>query len=330
MPLPRVLDACAGTGLLTLDLARRGAAVTAADAAPAMLAVARDRLAAAGLPLRTVVADLSEPGTAATLGGPYEAITLGFGLRYFADPGALLRPLRELLAPGGRLVVIEAVRPPRDLLGAAAGLYFFEVAPRLGAALAGRAALYEFLTASTRALGGADDVAAHLRRAGFALYAAAAFRLWRGGRPGRPAPTEAKHRRRASPRGDGGLERREGARSRLRTGPFAPALQPVRCRTGVVSLACFQAFQMAMSPTFTSAEASIGPSFCAGSPAFRPSSVYWPALRPLNQKSPKPSVVVSSLAPDASWAATTLAPSVHSSVSCSKTAPVMNFLGSPM
>ena len=55
------------------------------------------------------------------------------GLRYFADPGALLRPLRELLVPGGRLVVIEAVRPPRDPLGAAAGLYFFEVAPRLGA-----------------------------------------------------------------------------------------------------------------------------------------------------------------------------------------------------
>jgi demethylmenaquinone methyltransferase / 2-methoxy-6-polyprenyl-1,4-benzoquinol methylase len=169
MPPPRVLDACAGTGLLTLDLARRGAAVTAADAAPGMLAAARRRLAAARLPLRTVVADLSSADSAAALGGPFEAITLGFGLRYFADPGALLRPLRELLVPGGRLVVIEAVRPPRDPLGAAAGLYFFEVAPRLGTALAGRAALYEFLTASTRALGSADDVAAHLRRAGFAL-----------------------------------------------------------------------------------------------------------------------------------------------------------------
>jgi demethylmenaquinone methyltransferase/2-methoxy-6-polyprenyl-1,4-benzoquinol methylase len=173
-PPPRVLDACAGTGLLTLDLARRGAAVTAVDAAPGMLAVARDRLAAAGLPLRTVVADLSN-AESAVLGGPFEAVTLGFGLRYFADPGALLRPLRELLVPGGRLVVVEAVRPPRDPLGAAAGLYFFEVAPRLGAALAGHAALYEFLTASTRALGSADDVAAHLRRAGFAVAARRRF-----------------------------------------------------------------------------------------------------------------------------------------------------------
>ena len=166
---PRVLDACAGTGLLALDLARLGATVTAADAAPRMLAVARHRLAAAGLPLRTVVADLSDPVVAGKLGGPFDAITLGFGLRYFADPGALLRPLRGLLAPGGRLVVVEAVLPPRDVLGTAAGFYFFQVAPRLGAALAGRAELYDFLTATTRALGSADDVADHLRAARFAV-----------------------------------------------------------------------------------------------------------------------------------------------------------------
>jgi len=168
-PPPRVLDACAGTGLLALDLARRGATVTAADAAPRMLAMAERRLAAAGLPLRAVVGDLSDPVVADTLGGPFDAITLGFGLRYFADPGALLRPLRGLLAPAGRLVVVEAVQPPRDLLGTAAGLYFFQAAPRLGAALAGRAELYEFLAATTRALGSADDVAAHLRAARFAV-----------------------------------------------------------------------------------------------------------------------------------------------------------------
>ena len=59
--------------------------------------------------------------------------------------------------------------------GAAAGLYFFEVAPRLATALAGRAELYDFLTASTRALGSADDVAAHLRAAGFGVDARRRF-----------------------------------------------------------------------------------------------------------------------------------------------------------
>jgi demethylmenaquinone methyltransferase/2-methoxy-6-polyprenyl-1,4-benzoquinol methylase len=172
---PRVLDACAGTGLLALALARRGAHVTAVDAAPRMLAVARDRLEAAGLALRTVVADLADEAAAGTLGGPFDAVTLGFGLRYFADPGAALRLLRGLLAPAGLLVILEAVRPPQDPLGAAAGLYFLRVAPRLGAALAGRAELYDVLTATTRALGSADEVASHLRRAGFGVGAQRRF-----------------------------------------------------------------------------------------------------------------------------------------------------------
>ncbi len=167
----RVLDACAGTGLLARDLLRRGATVTAADASSGMLAVARERLA--GAPgserARLVAADLSSAAAVAALGGPFDAITLGFGLRYVVDPAALLALLRSRLAENGRLVVVEAVRPPRDALGRAAALYFFEVAPRIGTALAGRAELYEFLTASTRALGTAEDVVAHLGRAGLAV-----------------------------------------------------------------------------------------------------------------------------------------------------------------
>ena len=41
--------------------------------------------------------------------------------------------------------------------------------------LAGRGELYDFLTASTRALGSADDVAAHLRAAGFRVEARRRF-----------------------------------------------------------------------------------------------------------------------------------------------------------
>ena len=57
---PRVLDACAGTDLLALDLAQRGATVTAADSAARMLGIAGRRAVAAGLPLRAVLADLSD------------------------------------------------------------------------------------------------------------------------------------------------------------------------------------------------------------------------------------------------------------------------------
>ena len=170
-----VLDACAGTGLLARALARRGAQVTAVDVAPATLARAAARLAAEGLALRTVVADVTAADAAAAIGGPFAAATLGFGLRYFATPATALRTLHELLVPGARLVVLEAVTPVPGPLGTPAGRYFFDVAPRLGSALAGGGELYELLAASTRALGTADDVAAHLERAGFAVVGRQVF-----------------------------------------------------------------------------------------------------------------------------------------------------------
>lgn len=173
---PRVLDACAGTGALALALASRGAAVTAVDAAPGALALARRRLAAKGLPARVVVADLAGPTDLRdAVGPPFDAVTLGFGLRYFAAPGALLARLRTLLKPGGRLVLLEAVRPPQDLAGRAAAAYLFHVAPRLGATLAGRAELYDLLAASTRALGSSAAIETGLRAAGFRVIARRRF-----------------------------------------------------------------------------------------------------------------------------------------------------------
>jgi 4-hydroxybenzoate polyprenyltransferase len=59
--LPHVLDACAGTGQVALELARRGADVTVVDFSECMLARARRRFAAADLPLVTVAADLMTP-----------------------------------------------------------------------------------------------------------------------------------------------------------------------------------------------------------------------------------------------------------------------------
>jgi demethylmenaquinone methyltransferase/2-methoxy-6-polyprenyl-1,4-benzoquinol methylase len=172
---PDVLDACAGTGLLALALARRGAAVTAVDVAPGALALATARLAAEGLSAHTVIADLADLAAVERIGGPFTAATLGFGLRYFASPDVPLRAVHALLAPGGRLVLLESVTPPHGLLGTPAALYFFDVAPRLGALLARRTELYELLAESTRTLGTADRVAAHIERAGFDVVARRRF-----------------------------------------------------------------------------------------------------------------------------------------------------------
>lgn len=171
----RVLDACGGTGLVALELARRGAQVTLADASEGMLAVALERLGRDGLAVELAKVDLTAPGGGDLPGAPFDAVTVAFGLRYFEDPASLLRRLASLLRPGGSIVILESVVPPAGLLAAAAGGYFFHVAPRVGSLLARRTELYDQLTQTTRDFGSARELFAHLRTAGLDPVAGRTF-----------------------------------------------------------------------------------------------------------------------------------------------------------
>jgi len=159
---PALLDACAGTGLVGLEAARLGARVTLADASPVMLGRARRRAAARRLEVATVVTDLAAPPPFAP--ASFEAVTLAFGLRYLRDPLSSLRAVAGLLRPGGALVVLESVVPVAAhgracaVATRAAAWYFFTVAPRVGAAIAGRDELYERLTATTASFGGLETL----------------------------------------------------------------------------------------------------------------------------------------------------------------------------
>jgi SAM-dependent methyltransferase len=96
----QLLDVAAGTGVVAVEAARRGAEVLATDFAPGMVEVMRRRFAAEGLDARAEVMD----GQA--LGLEDESFDLGtstFGLIFFPDPLAGLRELRRVLRPGGRV-----------------------------------------------------------------------------------------------------------------------------------------------------------------------------------------------------------------------------------
>ncbi|WP_163996360.1 class I SAM-dependent methyltransferase [Pyxidicoccus caerfyrddinensis] len=98
----RVVDVAAGPGTLALIAARGGARVTAVDFAPRMIATLRERAAAEGLEVESLVGD----GMALALPDrTFDAAFSMFGLMFFPDRPRGFRELLRVLVPGGRAVV---------------------------------------------------------------------------------------------------------------------------------------------------------------------------------------------------------------------------------
>ena len=125
-PGSRVADIGAGSGLLTVHLARAvkpSGRVVATDIDGAVLDLLQSRLAAAGLAdlvERRVVA-AEQPGLEA---GAYDAILLAEVDHYFTDEVAWLKAATKALKPGGRIVISNRIhhRPKSMAAAQRAGL----------------------------------------------------------------------------------------------------------------------------------------------------------------------------------------------------------------
>lgn len=146
----RVLDVATGTGDLAsaLKRLRPDSEVVGVDFAEPMLARARIKAQQRGLHIEFLSADGTQlPFDDAS----FDAVTIGYGLRNFADPGAGLREFRRVLRPGGKLAVLEFPPPPRGVLGAPFRIYFTKVLPALGGLVSGRRSAYSYLPESVLA-----------------------------------------------------------------------------------------------------------------------------------------------------------------------------------
>ena len=97
-----ILDAGAGTGALTIGLARFATRVDAIDPSAAMLREARRRPGADNERIRWI------QGTAesAPLDPPYGLVTAGVSIHWM-DPEVVMPRFAAALAPGGRLAIVE-------------------------------------------------------------------------------------------------------------------------------------------------------------------------------------------------------------------------------
>lgn len=164
-PGDRVLDVATGTGDLAFELAARvtpGGEVVAVDFSERMLEVARHKSVARALPVGF------QWGNAMELDHPdasFDAATVGFGVRNFADLDRGLRELARVVRPGGHVVILEATSPQRPPLSSFFSLWFDRVVPVLGR-VAGDADAYTYLPNSVRRFPAPDELAARMTAAG--------------------------------------------------------------------------------------------------------------------------------------------------------------------
>lgn len=165
-----VLDACCGTGDLTLELARLypDAAVVGLDFTPAMLAHAREKAARhapagrGGSPV-FVEGDLLDLPFDDAL---FAVVTVAWGVRNVPDVRRAFREMRRVTRPGGRVVCLESTRAPLGMRRRVQDLWMGGAVPSLGRFVSGDAQAYAYLPASVEAFPRAGALAALMAEAG--------------------------------------------------------------------------------------------------------------------------------------------------------------------
>jgi demethylmenaquinone methyltransferase / 2-methoxy-6-polyprenyl-1,4-benzoquinol methylase len=156
-PGQRALDVATGTGDLALELARRvapGGTVVGADFSERMLELARQKAVAEETAGHVAAQTSIRFESANALDLPYgdaefDAATVGFGARNFADLPRGLSEMARVVRPGGRVVVLEITTPTGPPLSTFLDLWFDRIVPMLGR-VAGDPDAYSYLPSSVR------------------------------------------------------------------------------------------------------------------------------------------------------------------------------------
>jgi demethylmenaquinone methyltransferase/2-methoxy-6-polyprenyl-1,4-benzoquinol methylase len=165
----RVVDLCTGTADLAIAARRAvppAARVVGVDFAAAMLHVGHQKVRARHLGDRVTLVrgDASQVPIAT---GSVDAVTVAFGIRNVQDVEAACAEMHRVLAPGGRLAILEFAVPRTAGIRQVYLWYFKHVLPLIGRLVSRHGAAYGYLPASVEAFAPPEEFAATLRKAGF-------------------------------------------------------------------------------------------------------------------------------------------------------------------
>lgn len=170
-PMDRVLDVACGTGDLTLALARKKpASILGVDFSSEMLAVAHRKGASVKLADLTPTPEFKQ-GDAMNLeldDASCTVVTIAFGIRNVLDPARAIAEFHRVLAPGGRLVILEFSQPSNRLVRFGSDLYNKRIMPLTATLLSGdRSGAYRYLPRSMETFASAEELACVMADCGF-------------------------------------------------------------------------------------------------------------------------------------------------------------------
>lgn len=165
-PGDSVLDVCCGTGDLSFELAGRvapGGHVIGSDFSEPMLDLAREKAETRGS--ESVRFEWADALNLPYGDGRFDAVTVGFGVRNFADRERGLREMARVLKPGGRLVILEFTEPRRPPFSTFYSLWFDRIVPVLGR-LTPNPEAYSYLAESVHGFPKPEGLAEKMEAAG--------------------------------------------------------------------------------------------------------------------------------------------------------------------
>ena len=165
----RCLDVCTGTGETAVELCRRtrqGTVVVALDFSEPMLGKAREKR-----PMGKMLLCAGDAARLPFAEATFDLVTISFATRNLNIGNealrACFREFRRVLKPGGRFLNLETSQPPSTVMRALLHWYARAVVRRVGYALSGSRAPYEYLSSTIRRFQTSRELARTLREAGF-------------------------------------------------------------------------------------------------------------------------------------------------------------------
>ena len=156
-----VLDVAAGTGTSARAFTASGAKCVACDFSQGMLRAGASKPSEL---VRFVAGDaLALPFASAA----FDVVTISFGLRNVADPGAALAEMLRVTKPGGRLVICEFSHLPARVVDLAYQRYLAAALPAVAGRLSPNSGAYSYLAESIRDWPAQEELAGRIRAAGW-------------------------------------------------------------------------------------------------------------------------------------------------------------------